>query len=221
MRPQMALWLIMISLVGAALACAAPTPVEVQPGMLPNGREILIDDFESNLLGWDLYIGTGGTSGFENSQFKINVKEPFAEIWANPDPKYTIPNDVIIEVQAQNIASNDNYFGIICRYQDQKNFYFLVISTDGYYGIGKVKESQRSLVNRLEMPPSDEIQNIPLNRLRAECTGNRLALFANGILLDEQTDTDFGSGGVGLIAGSYESEVTLLFDNFIVYGLDQ
>ena len=217
----MTLGLIIISLAMATLACAAPTQVEVQPGMLPNGREVLIDDFESNLLGWDLYLGAGGMSGFEDSQFKISVKEPFAEIWANPDSQYTVPNDVIIEVQAHSIASNDNYFGIICRYQDQGNFYFLVISTDGYYGIGKVKDSQRSLVNRLEMPPSDAIQNIPLNRLRAECTGNRLALFANGILLDEQTDSDFDSGGVGLIAGSYEFEVTLLFDNFIVYGLGQ
>jgi hypothetical protein len=217
MRLQLGFWAAILALVGAGLACAAPTQVAVSPGMLPNGREVLKDDFKSNTLGWDTYQGAEGVTDFEKEQYKINVKAQFAEIWANPDPKYAIPNDVIVEVQAQNAASNNNYYGIICRYQDSNNFYFLIVSSDGYYGIGKIKNGKHSLVNRTEMPPSDLIQDAVALRLRAECTSNRLALFANNTLLDEQVDPDFGSGGVGLIAGSYESEVTILFDNFIVY----
>lgn len=220
MRVSLRIWIAFITLLGAALACAAPQPAATIPGMLPTGNEKLKDNFaKPNQLGWDKYQGEEGSIDFESGQYKINLKTPFAEIWANPDPKYTLPNDVIIEVQAKPSGSKDNYFGIICRYKDNKNFYFLVVSSDGYYGIGKIKNGKHSLVNRTEMPPSDLIQNLTTVKLRAECTGSRLSLFANDAFLDQQEDTDFKSGGVGLILGIYEKESTVLFDNFVVYEL--
>lgn len=186
--------------------------------MLSVGRQVLKDEFKNNALGWDAYQGEEGVTMIEQEQYKIHVKAQFAEMWANPDPKYSIPNDVIIDVQAQNSGSEDNYFGIICRYQDAQNFYFLIVSSDKYYGIGKVKAGRHTLINRTEMPPSELIQGNPV-RLHGECTGNRLALFVNGFFLEEQTDSDFTTGGVGLLAGSYDEEVIIFFDNFSVYEL--
>jgi hypothetical protein len=100
---------------------------------------------------------------------------------------------------------------------DEKNYYFLVISSDQYFGIGKVKNGLVSLINRTEMPPSDIIDQSGDNNLRAECVGSDLRLFVNGELLETQQDSDFAAGGVGLLVGSYEKPVTVFFDDFFVY----
>lgn len=209
--------LAIIALSGAVLACVSATPPPNLPGLLPYGDRVLEDGFVNNDLGWDAYNGQEGVTGIENQAYKIQVKSPFTEIWANPKSDMIIPADVIVEVQALNAGAKDNYYGLICRYVDAANFYFLVISADGYYGIGKVKQGQHSLVNRTEMPPTEVFNGDIINNLRAECTGSRLALYVNGTLLDVQDDADIPNGSVGLIAGSYETEITVFFENFKVY----
>ena len=211
------LLLVILVLVAAALACTTATLPPNLPGMLPYGERILEDTFQNNDLGWDAYTGQEGSSGIENGAYKIQVLAPFTEIWANPKSDMIIPADVIVEVQALNGGSKDNYYGLICRYVDAANFYFLVISADGYYGIGKVRDGAHKLVNRTEMPPTEVYDGEVINNIRAECTGTRLALFVNGTLLDVQNDADLPQGGVGLIAGSYEDDITVFFENFSVY----
>ena len=178
---------------------------------------MLEDTFVNNNLGWDVYNGQEGITAIENDAYKIQIKSSFAEIWANPKSDIPIPTNVIVEAQALNAGSKDNYFGLICRYLDAKNFYFFVISSDGYFGIGKVKDGHHSLINRSEMPPSEDFDGGAINNLRAECSGSRLALYVNGTLLDLQNDADLPQGSVGVIAGSYENEVTVFFDDFRVY----
>jgi hypothetical protein len=209
--------LVFLALCGSILACTTSTPPPNLPGMLPYGDRILEDSFVNNDLGWDEYNGQEGLTGLENETYKIQINSPFTEIWANPSSELAIPVDVIVEAQALNAGSPDNYFGLICRYLDASNFYFLIITSDGYYGIGKVKDGLHSLVGRTEMPPSEVFDGNAINHLRAECTGSRLALFANGILLDVQNDMDLTQGSVGMIAGSYADEVTVFFDNFKVF----
>jgi hypothetical protein len=209
--------LIILALGLAVLACASATPPPNLPGLLPYGDRVLEDRFVNNELGWDVYEGQEGVTGLENEAYKIQVKSQFTEILAYPKSDMIIPADVIVEVQALNAGSQDNYYGLICRYTNQENFYFLVISSDGYYGIGKVKDGLHSLVNRTEMPPTEVYDGGAINNLRAECTGSRLALYVNGSLLDVQNDTDLPQGSVGLIAGSFEQEVSIFFDDFRVY----
>jgi hypothetical protein len=69
------------------------------------------------------------------------------------------------------------------------------------------------------LQPSKAIRlGTALNRLRADCVADRLTLYVNGEKLVEVQDTEFASGDVGLIAGTYQSAGTdIRFDNFIVY----
>jgi hypothetical protein len=211
---------IFLALAAAALACSAPaTPTPESPKKLNIGDSVLKDDFATNNLGWDTYAGDEGTLGIVEGRYQIHVKTQYTEIWATPSETnpFDLPTDVILEVQAESTASEDNYFGLICRYQDIGNFYFLVVSRDGYYGIGKVVKGEQSLVNRREMVPTEVFKESSILNLRAECTGTRLALFVDDTLLDEQEDATFISGYVGLIAGSYSEPVTVFFDNFEVF----
>jgi len=55
------------------------------------------------------------------------------------------------------------------------------------------------------------------NHLRVECVGPTLTLYVNGQKLDSQQDSEYTSGDVGLIAGTYENAGTdIWFDNFTV-----
>jgi hypothetical protein len=126
---------------------------------------------------------------------------------------------VIIEVDATKVAGpDDNDFGVICRYQDENNFYFFEISSDGYYSVGKYKENQLELIGMQQMQTSDAIrQGQATNRIRASCIGSLLSLSVNGHKLIEVEDIEFSTGDVGLIAGTFETPGTdILFDNFTV-----
>jgi hypothetical protein len=55
------------------------------------------------------------------------------------------------------------------------------------------------------------------NKLRADCVGSTLTLYANGQMLATVTDTSFTTGDVGLLVGTFdEPNVSVQFDNFVV-----
>ena len=68
--------------------------------------------------------------------------------------------------------------GLICRYQGG-NYYFFMISNDGYYVIGKFIGGQTLLLGQTEMQASDAIQIGTMNHLRADCIGNTLTFYIN------------------------------------------
>jgi hypothetical protein len=92
-----------------------------------------------------------------------------------------------------------------------------VITADGYAAIRKRLQGGE-LTYIAEWTESPVInQGDATNLLRAECVGDRLALFANGVLLLEVFDADLPAGDVGLLAGTFsEPQVEVLFDNFVV-----
>jgi hypothetical protein len=121
-----------------------------------------------------------------------------------------------VEVDAaQTAGPSDGYYGLVCRYEDGENYYILVVSPDGNFGIGKVRYGELRFLNF-----TDQYAGLlsPLgNRLRADCIGNTLTLYMNGTKVLEATDYDFVSGQVGMVVGNRSTLGTdVLFDNFIV-----
>jgi hypothetical protein len=125
---------------------------------------------------------------------------------------------VSIQVDAYKSGGpDDNLFGLICRLVDEDNYYFLVIGSDGYFGIGKSWYGELSFIDaNVDTYYSDFInQGRTNNNIRAECVGDQLSLYANGTLLVTVQDATFSEGGVGLVAGTNEQYgVNILFDNF-------
>jgi len=180
------------------------------------GRLLFQDDFSDPESGWDSLQNEDGITDYQNGQYRILVDTTNTDVWANPGLNFT---DTTIEVDATKAGGDDNNdFGVVCRYKDGDNFYFFVISSDGYYGIGKVKDGQQVLVGMESMPPTDAVkQGNATNHIRADCDGSALRLVVNGQLLAETTDPDLTSGDAGLLAGSFENPGTdILFDNFVV-----
>lgn len=189
-----------------------PRGITAAPGLL------FSDDFSDTGSGWDRVDEADYLTDYYQDAYRITINSDQSDSWANPDDN--VFGDVIVEVDAtKNAGPDDNDFGIICRYQGMDQFYYAVISSDGYFGITKVTPDSSLLLGRDSLEFSDAInQGVTDNHIRLECTGNQLTLSVNGTQIDQQNDDEYTSGNVGLIAGTYETPGTdILFDNFIVF----
>lgn len=180
------------------------------------GEVVFQDDFSRPVSGWDRYYDATYSSDYYEGGYRIHVLEPNTDAWAIPHLDLT---DVQIEVDATRLGGpEDNIYGVLCRYKDPRNFYFFLISSDGYSGIGVYKDGRRRLLTDESLLPSEAVNrgDIP-NHIRVDCNGYKLRLFVNGILVAETQAAEFSDGDVGLIAGSYDQPGTeIIFDNFTV-----
>lgn len=174
------------------------------------------DDFSDARSGWDRLQASSGMSDYKKDTYQIQVNEPNVDLFANP--KLSL-KDVIVEVSATRIAGPDqNNYGVICRYRDEKNFYAAQISSSGYAGIFRMKNGQYKLLGLKEMLPVPAILGgNATNRIRFECVGSTLLLIVNDAPVDFREDGSFEIGDVGLIAGTYDQPgVHIAFDDFSV-----
>ena len=186
---------------------------------LPSGKTdsnvLFQDDFSKSSSGWDKWSGDSGSTDYVDGTYQIMVNDTQYDLWANPGKNFT---DVSVEVDAVMVGGpEDNDFGILCRYVDVENYYFGIISSDGYHAIGTVIGGTQSIIGE-NMQPSDGINTgYESNRIRFDCVGSTLSLYANGVLLQQESDTNFTSGDVGLMAGTFDTAgAQIAFDNFIV-----
>jgi hypothetical protein len=206
-----------------AFACRIPNFAGAQPVSITmeastsTPKALFWDDFSDPSSGWDRFTSEDGTNDYSNGGYRIFVNKPNWYFWSNPGIYFT---DVVIDVDAQKMAGPDeNDFGIICRYQDEQNFYFFTVGSDGFYGISKILNGEELLIGMSQLQYSDSaIQpGSSSNHLTAECVGSNLTLSVNGVVLADVEDRDLSTGDVGLIAGTYDTVgVDILFDNFVV-----
>ncbi|MBI3242380.1 MAG: hypothetical protein HYZ49_08815 [Chloroflexi bacterium] len=183
---------------------------------LKSGDVLFADDFAKTESGWNRGSDADATTDYLDGEYQIKIFTANLNVWSVGAPAF---GDALIDVNARTAGGPDNnLFGLICRYQDDQNFYFLVISADSYYGIGKYKEGASMLLNSAVYEYSDIIPPGPAaHHLTATCIGDTLTLSINGTKLAQAKDTDFKTGKLGLIAGSFdEPEVDVRFDNLAV-----
>jgi hypothetical protein len=195
----------------ALSACAAPYLSQ------SSGSDTVLfkDDFSSTASGWDRFKSAEGTMDYDGGAFRILVNALQTDFRTAPHKDYS---DVRIEADAGKVAGPDeNRIGLICRYAGNQ-YYFFVISSDGYYGIGFFNNGQAALLGQGEMQPSEKIKTgAAINHLRADCKGDALSLFVNGSQLAQIHDPTLKHGDVGLLAGTFSYPgVDVIFDNFVV-----
>ncbi len=201
----------------------APREISIASGATPSSsaqpptRLLYFDGFSDPSSGWDQVDDADYTTDYHSGAYRIVVKTEMSDSWANPAGLSF--EDVVIEVEAaKNGGPDDNDFGLICRYQDTTHFYYGIISSDGYYGITKVSSDSSVILGGDNLEYSDVInQGSAANHIRFDCVGEELTLYVNGQLLDHQTDREYSSGNVGLIAGTYSTPgADIIFDDFMV-----
>ena len=205
-------WYILLALVIFLLATACTV---IGSSTVPEGV-LLQDDFSDPSSGWDQVVSDEGVTDYQDGYYRITVNTPATDVWSNPGLNLT---DIVIETDTRKLSGpDDNDFGVICRYVDVDNFYFFIISSDGYYGIGRVVNGEQMILGDNTMSPTKAInQGNAENHILASCVGVELSLTVNDQLLGTVQDSSLESGDTGLIAGTFEIPGTdVAFDNFVV-----
>ena len=201
----------------AGIACSAPT--QPQPSNV-----LYRDDFSDTSSGWPRVSDSDGITDYDKGSYRIRVdtigaNQSGMDRWAHPNQN--LQGDVRIEVDATKIAGpDDNDMGVLCRYtnkNDAFNFYYFLITNDGYVGIAKMKDSNSQMLSSEKMTKSDAVNKTSTNHIRADCIGDQLTLYVNGAQVATATDSEYTGGDIGLIAGTFSTPgVDIHFDNFIV-----
>jgi hypothetical protein len=174
------------------------------------------DGFSTKTGGWNTQDDNLSFSGYQNGKFRLWVNVPHFQFWSVAGLDF---QNIQIFTKAQKIGGPDNNIhGVLCRYQDEDNYYAFVIGSDGYYGIYRVLDGVKSLIGQ-EQLGFDEVINRgnAENEIIAMCDGDQLLLIVNNHRLVQVADKALSHGDVGLLVGNYDVPgVDILFDNFIV-----
>jgi hypothetical protein len=178
------------------------------------GEVLFQDDFSLTSSGWDRYQDDIYRADYQDGEYRIEIFSPETIAWSLPKLSF---QDVWISVEAVRVKGpEDNAFGVICRYENPSNFIFFLISSDGYAGIGRYINGEKTLLSDESLLPTDAVRSGGEgNFIQAECIGDRLTLFVNNSRVAEAVVESIRSGDVGLIAGTYaDPDVEIRFDNF-------
>jgi hypothetical protein len=180
------------------------------------GDKLFWDDFSDSSGNWPYVSGSNGRSGIVHGAYQIQISSAQHEIVATPGHIF---GDVQVEADATRLAGPAQaLFGLVCRSSNSDNFYFFAISSDGYFGIGKVKNARVTLLGQDMLAHSSAILPDHSNHLRFDCIGQTLKGYVNGQGIATAQDADFSSGEAGLVAGALDKPgVDVAFDNFVVY----
>jgi hypothetical protein len=212
-------------LVGLACqAVANPEGIEPPPNstglpdVTPQAAALFQDDFSNTLSNWKTGDDGEARLAIEDGAFHIQINIGQNLYWTTAGLDFS---DVRIEVDTEKLAGPDSAeFGLICRYDETNgiyNFYYLVIAGDNYAAIIKVVNGEQVELSTRGLAFDAIRGGSASNHIVAECVGNQLSLYANGIELFRVTDDSHTGGDVGLIASTYEEGgIDIRFDNFVV-----
>jgi hypothetical protein len=181
-----------------------------------SGSVLFQDNFSNPSNRWLTTLSEVGLAGVYRGAFRFVVNVPNVNIWTTPGVNF---GDVRLETDAAQLGGpEENRMGLVCRYQGPGDFYFFVISSDGYYAVGKVTQDAVSLLGQEQMQYSAAITTgMAINHLRADCVGETLTFYVNYFPVALVQDSDHPRGDVGLLAGTFEQTgVDVIFDNFVV-----
>ncbi|NTU79676.1 MAG: zinc ribbon domain-containing protein [Chloroflexales bacterium] len=210
-----------LTLLGRRVA-ASPTPTAtaisggvIEPDSSPlSGGDVLLDDDFSSPDTSDLDASEDETSrsAYEDDAYVLEVKEPGTVVWSLVGGPY---KDVSVQIDAVAAPGSDvAYAGLVFHYQDNDNFYLYSVANDGYYTLEVLQDG---VWTTLIDPTLSDAVRAGRNTLRVETRGDRIALYANGALLEKTADGLFTSGEVGLAVSTFEGSTGVVnFDNLLI-----
>jgi len=203
------LFIFLFLLLSACSSVSIPTVIPANPGDI-----LYQEEFEDNTTGWARVSNDNGIMDYDQGGYRILVRQPKLNFWSTPEKNF---GDVRVEADVIKLNGPDeNRMGLMCRYQNG-NYYFFIISNDGFYVIGKFIGGQAILLGQNEMQASDLIQTGNMNHLRADCVGNTLTFYINFTQVAVALDADLLTGDVGVLAGAFSAPgVDVMFDHFLV-----
>jgi hypothetical protein len=186
------------------------------------GKSLFQDDFSNPASGWISADLNDVSFGYAHGVRRIAIKR--GDVSSHDLlPGRTFDN-VSVEADATFISGvpNANFFGVICRATADsvlRTAYQFVVNADGVYVLLKLTGPQLGQRQEVNAGKSDALRTgNATNRIRADCAGHHLVMYANGRELLRVDDVDFSAGQVGfaIISAVNSKGFEVHFDNFVV-----
>ena len=174
------------------------------------------EDFSNATNGWKTASDDAIKISLQDGALHFTINDLDTIAWSTPKDKRF--GDSVLDVDATQVTGpNDNTYGVIFRYQDDRNFYRLDISGDGYFAVFKRKDGAWSKVQDYTETPAVK-QGNATNHLQVIAKGNQFTFNVNGQTVKTFGDKDFSTGNVGVTAGTLfdNAGVHIAFDNLKV-----
>lgn len=207
--------LVLSVLILASLACAMP-----RINLPGKSNVIFSDDFNNpDSSSWDTITSDFSSIAYEDDRIVMELTAGGMNLRTRTNRVNVA--DVSIEVDSYKLSATDeNDQGVLCRVQDDMNFYSFAFGTDGYVNLIKRVNGEFTKLYGAFLDKS--ITSGAENHLRVDCIGSILTLYINGQKIVAVEDTSLSnSGDVGLFTGSYDPvPVRIAYDNFVVRNPD-
>ena len=189
--------------------------IAVAPPVDQTGTTVVLqDDFSTIDENWNLESSDTVKRGISDGEFFLQINDTNTDGWST----YPLSlEDVSVAVDARKTAGPDvNDYGVMCRYQDPDNYYFLQLGSDGTYAISRYLNGEFTALVDWTSSPAVKTGS-ETNHIRATCVGNLLSLYVNDELLTTVEDDALTAGKIALAAGTYDDPgVQVNFDNLVV-----
>jgi hypothetical protein len=180
------------------------------------------DGFDDPNSGWTKVDTQQLHIAYQNSALHFTIDALDSTAWAVAGKN---AGDFILDVDATQIEGpDDNHYGVIVRYADDKNFYRLDVSGDGFYSVSRYQDGTWVKPLLIDWTASAAInQGATTNHLRVIAEGSTLTLVVNGTPVGQVANVDIPAGDIGLTAGTFfnQAGVHVAFDNLEVNPLPQ
>ncbi len=179
---------------------------------------IIKDDFSEKSLNWLVSEGGNWKVGFDRSAYVLEIKSRNVEITSAQSGLHLGDTRVIADVFRDGGAG---YWGISCREVVYSSYYTIFITSDGEFGWGETRSGK---VELHILGTSDLIKTgrgrDNTNHIIADCRGNTLALYVDGVMLFQTEIEGIGPGWVGMMAGTqyHQDNVEVFFDSIEIWG---
>jgi hypothetical protein len=173
------------------------------------------DNFDNPASGWKTAKESALRIQYQAGGLRFSIDDLDQIAWSMPGRRF---ENFTLDVDATQLdGPNDNSYGVIVRYVDDKNFYRLDISGDGYYAITKRKDG--AWIKVQDWIEAEAIhKEKATNHLQVVAKGNQFAFNINGQPVATFSDGDFKQGDIGLTTGTLfdNAGVQIAFDNLTV-----
>ncbi len=204
-------FLILVLLSACGTFTTSSTPVMTPPAV------IMTDEFSPPDPAWVRYDNPASAVYVRDGELYLEDRGKGVAVYAPlVDKDYS---DVDIEVQVRHVQGTvNNWMGVICRQQDENNYYLLAISADGYYLILLVENGISTPIVGPHFDAGIKTGKAR-NSLEVRCRDEELTLRVKGAFtLTISNMPLWKAGGVALFADAVERGETAVvaFDNFVL-----
>ncbi|MBI5567895.1 MAG: DUF1080 domain-containing protein [Chloroflexi bacterium] len=170
------------------------------------------DDFSRSNNGWKVVDDKIIQIRYQDGALHFTIDDLDQIAWSVAGKRF---ENFTLDIDATQVEGpGDNSYGALIRYVDEKNFYRLDISGDGYFAVNKYLAGK--WLKLQDWTESAAIKReAATNHLQVIARGNQFTFNVNGETVTTFTDDEFKQGDIGLTAGTLfdNAGVHIAFDN--------